>query len=106
MAADWHHRFGDLGGCWVDLGDESRTESASNLLSATYNSCSDLQATKHNYDFSTCTKQAHDMWELSMKGSRSEAALTVLVPIPIAWLIAYSLIALVRWVRRGFQPST
>jgi hypothetical protein len=30
----------------------------------------------------------------------------VLAPIPIAWLIAYGLIALARWIRRGFDPWT
>lgn len=29
-----------------------------------------------------------------------------LAPIPIAWLLVWGLVALVRWVRRGFQPST
>lgn len=32
-------------------------------------------------------------------------AFVALVPIPIAWLIVYGLLRLVRWVRRGFAPS-
>lgn len=32
--------------------------------------------------------------------------LAALAPIPIAWLLVWGLVALVRWVRRGFQPST
>jgi hypothetical protein len=29
----------------------------------------------------------------------------VFAPIPVFWLIAYGLVALVRWMRRGFSPS-
>jgi hypothetical protein len=28
-----------------------------------------------------------------------------LAPIPLAWLLVWGLVALVRWIRRGFQPS-
>ncbi len=33
------------------------------------------------------------------------AILSALLPIPIGWLLAYGIIACVRWVRRGFSPS-
>jgi hypothetical protein len=29
-----------------------------------------------------------------------------LAPIPIAWFLVYGLVGLVRWIRRGFAPST
>ena len=32
-----------------------------------------------------------------------EGAIFGLVPIPLAWLIAYALIGLWRWIRRGFS---
>jgi TPR repeat protein len=32
-------------------------------------------------------------------------ALFALVPLPIAWLLAYALVRLVRWIRAGFKPS-
>src|SRR6266446_7650316 len=32
------------------------------------------------------------------------AALFALVPLPIAWLLAYALLYLVRWIRAGFKP--
>jgi hypothetical protein len=33
-------------------------------------------------------------------------ALVGLGPIPVAWMLVYGLVGLVRWIRRGFQPST
>ncbi|HAH65248.1 MAG TPA: hypothetical protein DCL72_07185 [Rhizobiales bacterium] len=33
------------------------------------------------------------------------AALTGLAPIPIAWLLVYGLIGLVRWIRQGFKAT-
>jgi hypothetical protein len=30
----------------------------------------------------------------------------VLAPIPIAWLLVYIVVWIVRWVRRGFQPAS
>jgi hypothetical protein len=32
--------------------------------------------------------------------------LTALAPIAVAWLLVYIIVWTVRWVRRGFQPST
>jgi uncharacterized membrane protein len=41
------------------------------------------------------------------RGRRLTAiALVGLGPIPVAWLLVYGLVGLVRWIRRGFQPST
>ena len=33
-------------------------------------------------------------------------AIIGLGPIPAAWLLVCGLVALVRWIRRGFEPST
>ena len=41
------------------------------------------------------------------RGRRITAvAIVGLGPIPVAWMLVYGLVALVRWIRRGFQPST
>ena len=34
------------------------------------------------------------------------ALLWSLAPIPIAWLLIYMVVWIVRWVRRGFQPAS
>ena len=36
----------------------------------------------------------------------SKILIVALAPIPIVWLLIYGVIGLVRWIRRGFQPST
>ena len=83
----------------------SHQQRALSLSDLTYQSCA-VKANRHNYDFATCRKQSDEVFEAFMKGSRGDAALTGLAPIPIAWLLAFALIAFARWVRRGFQPST
>jgi hypothetical protein len=41
------------------------------------------------------------------RGRRLTAvAIVGLGPLPVAWVMVYGLVALVRWIRRGFQPST
>jgi hypothetical protein len=72
------------------LGDES-DPSAQSHYDAALNGCyAELQRTRA-------------VW---LAGSWGDAAITALVPIPVAWLLAWGLVALVRWIRRGFQPST
>jgi hypothetical protein len=35
----------------------------------------------------------------------NSAAIVGLAPIPITWLLVWGLVAVVRWIRRGFAPS-
>ena len=46
--------------------------------------------------------------QLAEARERRITAVTIvgLGPIPVAWMLVYGLVALVRWIRRGFQPST
>jgi hypothetical protein len=37
--------------------------------------------------------------------SRWGIAVAAFAPLPFFWLIAYALVGLVRWIRRGFTPS-
>jgi hypothetical protein len=37
---------------------------------------------------------------------RTNTVVLVLLPIPFVWLLAYILVVTVRWIRRGFKPST
>ncbi len=48
-----------------------------------------------------CRADAVNMYQL-YEGSWRSAALLTLIPILIAWLFAYGLVFLVRWIRRGF----
>jgi hypothetical protein len=52
-----------------------------------------------------CTQQTRAQYE-TYAPDWGRALSAALVPIPIAWLIAYGLVGLMRWIRRGFIPST
>jgi hypothetical protein len=72
-----------------------------------YDQCSEAQKrdpqTARGMD---CLREAQRIaWATTPKVSGWSMALAALVPIPIAWLLVYALIALVRWIRRGFSPS-
>jgi hypothetical protein len=47
-------------------------------------------------------EQTRAMW---LVGSWGDAAISALLPIPVAWLLVWGLVGLVRWIRRGFQAS-
>lgn len=34
-----------------------------------------------------------------------DAALLALLPIPLSWFLVYKSIALIRWIREGFEPK-
>jgi hypothetical protein len=63
-----------------------------------------LDKPNHNYD--ACSQTFAKDYAKGVAGHWYAAAFIGLVPIPIAWLLVYGLIALVRWIRRGFQPLT
>jgi hypothetical protein len=52
-----------------------------------------------------CAEEAGRVASAVPQQSAWSAAIAVFVPIPIAWLIAFALVALMRWIRRGFSPS-
>jgi hypothetical protein len=63
-----------------------------------YDSC----VSKPNADLRVCNQA----FETEQFKEVRRGLVFVLLPIPIAWLIAYALVALVRWIRRGFDPWT
>lgn len=52
-----------------------------------------------------CGQIQNDNYKLFMKGSTEIAATKALAPIPIAWLLVYFVLFLVRWVRAGFRQA-
>ena len=52
---------------------------------------------------SVCHKEGIDLYQLFLENSWGNVASVALVPIPITWLLAYMIIGIWRWVRRGFQ---
>jgi hypothetical protein len=55
--------------------------------------------------YTPCTNQVGANYIHNAEGHWIAAALFALVPLPIAWLIAYVLIALGRWIRAGFAKQ-
>jgi hypothetical protein len=62
-------------------------------------------------EWATCLETYHDLdwcdtnYQWALDAEWPMAAIVGLVPIPIAWLLAYALIGLVHWIRRGFTAS-
>jgi len=54
---------------------------------------------------SDCTAEAGKSWNVALKGSWGNVAITALVPIPLGWLLVHALIGIVRWIRRGFNSG-
>jgi hypothetical protein len=67
----------------------------------TYNRCKDAPNDAADRQCIADTASTYRMHE----GSWGSAAFIALIPIPIAWLLAYGLVFLGRWIRRGFITS-
>jgi len=79
--------------------DLRRAEGAMNF---TYRLCSENAEPEHDYDFSKCQKESEKTYEVFLQHSWASAALVALVPLPLFWLLAYQLVGIWLWVRRGF----
>ncbi len=53
-----------------------------------------------------CDQQSQQLWPARDRNTLTYEALYSLVPIPLGWLTAYGIIALVRWIRTGFKVPT
>jgi hypothetical protein len=53
-------------------------------------------------DWGPCDKKFEADWSAAVADHWSYAAAYTLIPIPIAWLVVYGLVALVRWIKAGF----
>jgi hypothetical protein len=74
---------------------------ASEFSSLTYRTCSELRADAHDYNFAPCTAQSLKDYKTFLAGSWEDATFTALAPIPLAWLLAYAAIGIVKWVLAG-----
>jgi hypothetical protein len=53
-----------------------------------------------------CIQESNKLWPALNRNTWTDTALYALVPIPLGWLTAYGIIALVRWIRTGFRVPT
>ena len=65
---------------------------------AAYKSC-----LESNADWAPCQQAFQRDWPVTMKYHWAETATFALVPIPAVWLFVYGLIAIWRWIARGFR---
>ena len=90
--------------CFSSVGDKcgcccTRSRSAMNFA---YRVCSENAEPEHDYDFSKCQKESEKTYEVFLQHSWASAAPVALVPLPLFWLLAYQLVGIWLWVRRGF----
>jgi hypothetical protein len=59
-----------------------------------------------DYDDDECSHTFDEEYAAGVRGHWALPAIVGLVPIPVAWLLVYIVVWTVRWIGRGFQPST
>lgn len=59
-----------------------------------------------NADLNACMVQFDKDWTQAIKYHWDYAFILSLVPIPLAWFLAYGIVRLTRWIRAGFVPRT
>lgn len=75
---------------------------------ATYDTCYFFETQKKTYDVQKCQKQSEVAREQVMAKTWDAVLIGVtiaLVSVLIAWLVAYGLVGLVRWIRSGFKSA-
>jgi hypothetical protein len=71
-------------------------------LDFTYSVCAETKTQHQNIDFKSCLGEADKNYALFVEGSWGNVVALVLVPVVLAWLLAYIIILVGRWVRSGF----
>jgi hypothetical protein len=61
---------------------------------------------QYEKDIAACEQSRERDWKASVQYHRYYAEICALVPVPLGWGVVYGLIALVKWIRRGFKVST
>jgi hypothetical protein len=91
----------------LDEGERKYQVAFSAAFGPPYRRCRDYQD-RNNLpaDGDACIEEARPAFEKVKHEGLLEPAIRALLPIPIAWLLAYIVVWTVRRIRRGFQPST
>jgi|SRR5271169_2928192 len=80
--------------------------SASSMYRLTDQICTEAEHKRPNYDLSICSKKADEAFETMLKGSWGNVALVSFLPLPLGWLMAYLVIGIWGWVKRGFKTPS
>lgn len=79
-------------------------EQARNFSSFVYSTCSEAKSAAKDYEFRECSERASKGY-LDYDPGLSNAAIAALLPIPFMWLAAWLVVAVTRWVVRGFRKA-
>ena len=88
-----------LGGLW---GNHIAIQQGGAVPIAHYKWC----ISQPNDDDDECSAAFDEEYAVGVRGHWASATMVALIPIPVAWLLVYIVVWAVRWIRRGFQPST
>ncbi|UWU80727.1 hypothetical protein N2603_20350 [Bradyrhizobium huanghuaihaiense] len=79
-------------------------EQAGKFSSFVYSTCSEAKSAAKNYDFRECSERASKSY-LDYDPGPGNAAIAALLPIPFMWLGMWLVVAVTRWVVRGFKKA-
>jgi hypothetical protein len=65
----------------------------------------DRPASEAEIIINNCNKTAHRNLVLGIRDARVGAVMIALGPVPLGWGLAYLVLFLTRWVRRGFENT-
>jgi hypothetical protein len=65
-----------------------------------------VRACGQTADYSSCMDKTQQTWSGTITTAVVLIVVMTVVPIPFFWLVAYILIATLRWVRRGFDAAS
>jgi hypothetical protein len=71
-------------------------------LDFAYTVCAETKTQRQDIDFKSCVDEADKNYGVFLEGSWGNVVVLALVPVVAAWLLAYIIIRVGRWVRSGF----
>jgi hypothetical protein len=83
--------------------DHAAQQEAAEAFSLSYRTCRDVSSNDPEQCFQRASR-THDSVPRYHFAS-ANGAFVALAPIPVGWLLAYALVALVRWIRAGFKAG-
>ena len=97
----WGNEYGLRQGDWTQSVYESCMDGAQRFAADAHYSKPSQQ--EYEKKIAACEQQRDRNWRASISGHWVLAAICAFVPIPLGWGVVYGLIALVKWIRRGFK---
>jgi len=90
-------------GLWQRNADVDR---AGNAMGLVYRLCTEASAAKGEYNFDACSARSQSVFMDYLVGSWGNVAIAAIGPIIVGWILAYIVLATVRWVLAGRSSNT